>query len=108
MIAWDFRIVLEYTACHITYQLKKSSTNTGWPIRNPDSDASSADWSTNINVMEEILSWCILEQIWIKGPYLDQKLPQHESLYPIGLKSARIEIPHIVSHYIDFLKTDFY
>jgi hypothetical protein len=23
------------------------------------------------------------------------RLPQHESLYPIGLKSARIEIPHI-------------
>ena len=29
-----------------------------------------------------------------KGFYLDQILPQHESLYPIGLKSARIEIPH--------------
>ena len=28
--------------------------------------------------------------------------------YPIGLKSARIEIPHIGSHYIDFSKTDFY
>ena len=27
---------------------------------------------------------------------------------PIGLKSARIEIPHIGSHYIDFSKTDFY
>ena len=30
------------------------------------------------------------------------------SLYPVGLKSARIEIPHIGSHYIDFSKTDFY
>ena len=26
----------------------------------------------------------------------------------IGLISARIEIPHIGSHYIDFSKTDFY
>ena len=50
----------------------------------------------------------VLEQIWIKGPILDQWLPQHESLYPIGLKSAKIENPHIGSHYIDFLKTDFY
>ena len=24
----------------------------------------------------------VLEQIWIKGPYLDKRLPQHESLYP--------------------------
>ena len=44
----------------------------------------------------------VLEQIKIKGPYLDQRLPHHESLYPIGLKSARIEIK------IDFSKTDFY
>ena len=44
----------------------------------------------------------------MKGSYPDQRLPQHESLYPIGLKSARIEIPHIGSHYIDFSKTDFY
>ena len=50
----------------------------------------------------------VLEQIWIKGSYLDQRLLQHESLYPICLKSARIEIPHIGSHYIDFSKTDFY
>ena len=50
----------------------------------------------------------VLEQIWIKGSYLDQRLPQHESLYPIGLKSARIEIPHIGFHYIDFSKIDFY
>ena len=34
-------------------------------------------------------------QIWIKGPYLDQRLPQNESLYFIGLISARIKIPHI-------------
>ena len=50
----------------------------------------------------------VLEQIWIKSPYPDQRLPRHESLYPIGLKSARIEIPHIGTHYIDFSKTDFY
>jgi hypothetical protein len=42
-----------------------------------------------------------------KGPYLDQRLPQHESLKPIGLKSARIEIPHIGFHYIHIKKTDF-
>ena len=36
----------------------------------------------------------VLEQIWIKGSYLDQRLPQHES---------RIEMPHI-----DFSKADFY
>ena len=36
------------------------------------------------------------------------RLPQHESLYPIGLKSVRIEIPNGGSHYIDFSKTDFY
>ena len=47
----------------------------------------------------------VLEQIWIKGSSLDQRLPQHESLYPIGLKLARIEIPHIGSHYIDFTNT---
>ena len=28
--------------------------------------------------------------------------------HPIDLKSERIEIPHIGSHYIDFSKTDFY
>ena len=50
----------------------------------------------------------VLEQIWIKGSYLDQRLPQYESLYPIGLNLARIEIPHGGSHYIDFSKTDFY
>ena len=52
--------------------------------------------------------YSVLEQIWIEGSYLDQRLPQHESLYHIGLKSARIEIPYIGSHYIDFSKTDFY
>ena len=58
--------------------------------------------------------WCkmqcdhsVLEQIQIKGSYLDQRLSQHESLYPIGLKPARIEIPHGGSHYIEFSKTDF-
>ena len=50
----------------------------------------------------------VLEQIEIKYSYLEQRLPQHESLYLIGLKSARIEIPHIGSHYIDFSKTGFY
>ena len=53
-------------------------------------------------------SHSVLEQIQIKGSYPEQRLPQHESLYPIGLKSARIEIPHIGSPYIDFSKTDFY
>ena len=32
----------------------------------------------------------VLEQIWIKGSYLDQRLPQHESLYPIELKSSTL------------------
>ena len=36
------------------------------------------------------------------------KTPQHESLYHLGLKLAKIEIPHGESHYIDFSKTDFY
>ena len=49
--------------------------------------------------------------IWLQLEYkistLDQRLPQHESLHPIGLKSARIEIPHIGTHYIYFSKTDF-
>ena len=49
----------------------------------------------------------VLVKIWIIGSYPDQRLPQHDTLYPIGLKSARIEIPHIRSHYIDFSKTDF-
>ena len=30
----------------------------------------------------------------IKGPYLDQRLLLHESLFPIGLILARIEILH--------------
>ena len=51
-----------------------------------------------------VLSW----QIWVKGSYLDQKVPQHESLYPKGLKPARIETPNIGFHYKDFSKTDFY
>ena len=50
----------------------------------------------------------VLEQIYTKDPYPDQRLPQHESQYPIGLKSASIEITHIVSKYIDLSKTDFY
>ena len=37
-----------------------------------------------------------LEQIQIKGPYLDQRLPQYENLYPVGLKSARIETTQIL------------
>ena len=55
-----------------------------------------------------LLIHSVLEQIYIKGSYLDQRLSQHERLYPIGLKSARIEISHIESHYINFSKTDFY
>ena len=43
----------------------------------------------------------VLEQIWTKSPYPDQRLPQHESLHPIGLKSARIEIPHIAVRILD-------
>ena len=39
----------------------------------------------------------VLEQIQIKG-YLDQSLSQYKSLNPVGLKSARIEIPHGGSH----------
>ena len=50
----------------------------------------------------------VLEQIWIKRSYPDQRLWQHGSLYPISLESARIEIPHIGFYYIDFPKTDFY
>ena len=49
----------------------------------------------------------VLEYIQIKGSYLDQRLPQYESLFPIGLNSARINIPYGGSH-IDFSKTDFY
>ena len=49
----------------------------------------------------------VLEKIWIKGSYLDQRLSQHENLYPIGLKSATIEMPHGGSHNIDFPKTYF-
>ena len=41
------------------------------------------------------LSHSVLEYIWIKGSYPDQILPQHESLYPIDLISARIKILHI-------------
>ena len=39
--------------------------------------------------MNHLLFQSVLEQIQIKGLYLDQRLSQHESL-----KSARIEIPH--------------
>ena len=31
----------------------------------------------------------VLELIQIKGPYLDQRLPQHESLYPIGKQELK-------------------
>ena len=51
-----------------------------------------------------LLIHSVLEQIYIKGSYPDQRLSQHERLYPIGLKSARIEISHIESHYINFSK----
>ena len=62
----------------------------------------------NLFIMVPTGKHSVLEQIWIKGSYLDQRLSQHESFYPIGLKSARIEIPHGGSHYIDFSKIDFY
>ena len=39
-----------------------------------------------------------------KGSYLDQILPQHESLYPIGLKSARIEILHSGNFFTKWIK----
>ena len=52
--------------------------------------------------------YSVLEQLLIKGSNLYQRLQQHESKYPIGLKSARIEIPSLGPHYIDFSKTDFY
>ena len=58
--------------------------------------------------LQRLFNHSVLEQIQIKGSYPDQRLSQHESLYPIGLKSARIVFPHIGSHYIDFSKTDFY
>ena len=61
-----------------------------------------------VQFQNTLLTHSVLEQIQIKGSYLDQRPPQHESLYPIGLKSARIEIPQGGSHYIDFSKTDFY
>ena len=35
-----------------------------------------------------------------KSPYPDQRVPKHESLYPLDLKSARIEIPHIGYTYL--------
>ena len=62
----------------------------------------------------QIISYWFLTQAPKKSQCLradlNKKLlqPQHESLYPIGLKSARIEIPHIGTHYIDFSKTGFY
>ena len=59
-------------------------------------------------ITEIIWQHSVLEQIQTKSSYPDQRLPQQESLYPISLKSARIEIPHIGTHYIDFSKTDFY
>ena len=37
-----------------------------------------------------VIDYSVLEQIKIKGPYLDQRLPQHESLYLLGL-SAKIK-----------------
>ena len=62
----------------------------------------------NLNYFKNICTHSVLGQIWIKDSYLHQRLPQHEILYPIGLKSARIDIPHVETHYIDFSKTDFY
>ena len=36
----------------------------------------------------------VLQPIQIKGPHLDQRVPQQKSIYPIGLISARIQILH--------------
>ena len=73
-------------------------------------DPKTLHWlSNNAMVMpffaqSNIHSHSVLEQIWVKGSYLDQRLLQHESLYQIGLKSAKIEI-----HYIHrFFKIWFY
>ena len=45
-----------------------------------------AQWNIFKSSGDQPLCWrSILEQIQIKGPYLDQRLPQHESLYPMGL-----------------------
>ena len=59
-------------------------------------------------VPKKVPKHSVLEQIWIKGFYLDQSLSQHESLYPIGLKPARIEMdavkggPKGGSKYVNF------
>ena len=58
--------------------------------------------------LERLDSHSVLEKIQVKNSYLDQRLSLHESLYPIGLKSATIEIPHGGSHYLDFSKPDYY
>ena len=44
-------------------------------------------------------SHSVLEQIYTKFSYPEQRLPQHESLYPIGLISAQIKILHIVNSF---------
>ena len=59
----------------------------------------------------QVIFLCILtvSKSKFKQTVITQKrLPQHESLHPIGLKSARIEIPNIGLHYIEFSKTFFY
>ena len=55
-------------------------------------------------ITEIIWQHSVLEQIQTKSSYPDQRLPQQESLYPIGLKSAGIEIPHGGSQKIDLYK----
>ena len=60
-----------------------------------------------IGLGKNLLFKSVLGQKKTKGSYPEQRLPQHERLYPIGLKSSRIEIPHFGTHYIDFSETDF-
>ena len=48
-----------------------------------------------LNANFSLVKHSVLEHIQIKGSYPDQILTQHESLYPIGLLSARIKIRQI-------------
>ncbi len=53
-------------------------------------------------------SHSVLEQIWMGGRCLGQRLPRGGGLCPMGLESAWIEVPHIGSHYIKFQKLFFF
>ena len=48
----------------------------------------------------EIFSFPENLHIYLQVSYLDQKLPQYESLYPIGLISARIKIL-VIGYFFD-------